>query len=435
MSLQVENLEHNMAKLTIQASAEDFEKAIQRIYVRSRNRISIPGFRRGKAPRKLIEKMYGESVFYEDAANSLISESYRKEIEEHEELDIVSRPDIDVVQIESGKPFIYTALVALKPGVELGKYKGVKCVKAETDVTDEEVEEELKRQQDINSRMVDADRPVQDKDIVTIDFEGLMDGVPFDGGKGEDYNLTIGSHTFIDNFEEQLIGKNKDENVEVNVTFPEDYGEKKLAGKPAVFKVLIKGIREKEMPELDDEFASEISEFDTMDEYRADLKEKIKKQKEDEEKARQEDELLEAIIADSNMDIPEAMVKTETDMLMENYSRQLSGQGLDMDSYLNYTGMNRDLFESQMKDQAMKNIQSRLVLEAIVSAEDIKADDEAFEEEISKTAKRYRVTPEKMKEIMGEKEQENIKKDLCMKKAVDMIFEEKTEYDPGENNE
>ena len=276
MSLQVENLEHNMAKLTIQASAEDFEKAIQRIYVRSRNRISIPGFRRGKAPRKLIEKMYGESVFYEDAANSLISESYRKEIEEHEELDIVSRPDIDVVQIESGKPFIYTALVALKPGVELGKYKGVKCVKAETDVTDEEVEEELKRQQDINSRMVDADRPVQDKDIVTIDFEGLMDGVPFDGGKGEDYNLTIGSHTFIDNFEEQLIGKSKDENVEVNVTFPEDYGEKKLAGKSAVFKVLIKGIREKEMPELDDEFASEISEFDTMDEYRADLKEKIK---------------------------------------------------------------------------------------------------------------------------------------------------------------
>ena len=435
MSLTVENLEHNMAKLTIEASAEDFEKEIERSYMRSRNRISVPGFRRGKAPRKLIEKMYGEGVFYEDAANALISDTYRKELDEHKELDVVSRPEIDVVQVESGKPLIYTAMVALKPGVELGKYKGVKCGIAKTDVTDEEVEDELKRQQDINSRIVDADRPIQDKDIAVIDFEGFMDGEPFDGGKGENYQLTIGSHSFIDNFEEQLIGKSKDEEVEVNVTFPEDYQEKSLAGQPAMFKVTIKNVREKVVPELDDDFASDVSEYDTMDEYRNGVRENIKKQKEDEERARQEDEILESIIEDSNMDIPDAMIDTETDQLMDNYQRQLRMQGLNLESYLEYTGMDYEKFVDQMKEQAGKNIRARLVLEEIAKTENLDATDEEYKEELSKMSERYRLSPEKMEETLGDKEKENIRKEIAMKKAVDLIIDEKKEVEEKEDKE
>ena len=429
MSLTVENLEHNMAKLTIETGAEDFEKEIEQAYRRSRNRISVPGFRKGKAPRKLIEKMYGESIFYEDAANVLVSTAYKKELEEHKELDVVSRPDIDVIQMESGKPFIFSATVALKPEIELGKYKGVKCVKAETDVTEEEVEEALKRQQEANSRIVDADRPIQDKDIAVIDFEGFIDGEGFEGGKGENFNLTIGSHTFIDNFEEQLIGKSKEEDVEVHVTFPEDYQEKSLAGQPALFKVHINNVKEKQIPELDDDFASEVSEYETMDEYKESVRKNIQEQKENEERARQEDELLEAIIEDSNMDIPDAMVDTEAEQLLDNYRRQLRMQGLTMDSYLSYTGMDYDKLKDQMWDQADKNIKARLILEAVVKAENLTASDEEYQEEIKKLSERYRLSPEKTEETLGENEKESIRKEITMKKAVDIIVDEKKEVE------
>ncbi len=433
MSLQVEKLEHSMAKLTIEASPEDFEKAVQKVYQKERGKITIPGFRKGKAPRNLIEKMYGKGVFYEDAANELIPETYSKELEAHPELEVVSRPRIDVVQIESGKPFIFTAEVALKPEIELGKYKGVKCTKIDTSVSEEEVDAELEKQRVNNSRIVDVeDRPVQDKDIVTIDYEGFMDGTPFDGGKGTDHELTIGSHSFIDTFEDQLIGKNKGDDCEVNVTFPEDYHEKSLAGKPALFQVSVKRIKERQIPELDDDFASDVSEFETLAEYREDTRRKLQERKEADAKAKKEDEIVKAIIEDSNMDIPDAMVETEGDQLYENQAMRFSQQGLSMEMYLRFSGMTEEQLREQMRDQARTNIEGRLVLEAIAKAEGFEAAEEEIDAEFERMAGMYRMEPEQLKKLMGEAEMKSIRSDITIRKAVDLILQEAKEQEPKE---
>ena len=427
MSLQVENLEHNMAKLTIEAPAEDFEKACQSAYMKQKSKISVPGFRKGKAPRKLIEKMYGAGVFYEDAANELIPEVYKKELDEHKELDVVSRPKIDVTQIEKDKPFIFTAEVALKPPVELGKYKGVKCTKIDTKVKKAEVQEKIDEERSRDSRIVTVeDRAIQDKDIAVIDFEGFVDGEAFDGGKGKDYELTIGSHSFIDNFEDQLIGHNVGDDVEVNVTFPKEYQEKSLEGKDALFKVKVKGIKEKQLPELDDEYVSDKG-FDTVKEYEADIKKKLTEKKENEAKAKKEDELIQAIIDDSKMDIPDAMIDTEAEVLVDNFARRIAAQGMSLDLYMQYTGMTIDRLKNQMTEQAKKNITSRLVLEAIVEAEGIEATDEEFDEEVKKMADNYKMEPDKLKDLMGEEEVNNMKRDLKMQKAVDLILSEAKE--------
>ena len=427
MSLQVENLEHNMAKLTIEAPAEDFEKACQSAYMKQKSKISVPGFRKGKAPRKLIEKMYGAGVFYEDAANELIPEVYKKELDEHKELDVVSRPKIDVTQIEKDKPFIFTAEVALKPPVELGKYKGVKCTKIDTKVKKAEVQEKIDEERSRDSRIVTVeDRAIQDKDIAVIDFEGFVDGEAFDGGKGTDYELTIGSHSFIDNFEDQLIGHNVGDDVEVNVTFPKEYQEKSLEGKDALFKVKVKGIKEKQLPELDDEYVSDKG-FDTVKEYEADIKKKLTEKKENEAKAKKEDELIQAIIDDSKMDIPDAMIDTEAEGLVDNFARRIAAQGMSLDLYMQYTGMTMDRLKNQMTEQAKKNIESRLVLEAIVEAEGIEATDEEFDEEVKKMADNYKMEPDKLKDLMGEEEVNNMKRDLKMQKAVDLILSEAKE--------
>ena len=427
MSLQVENLEHNMARLTIEASAEDFEKACQSAYQKQKGRITVPGFRKGKAPRKLIEKMYGAGVFFEEAANELIPEAYSKETKEHKELEIVSRPSVDIVQIEAGKPFIFTAEVALKPPVELGKYKGVKCTKIDTSVSDEEIDKRIEEEREKDSRIVPVtDRAIKDKDIATIDFEGFVDDVAFDGGKGTDYELTIGSHSFIDNFEEQLIGKSIGEDTEVNVTFPDDYHEKSLAGKPALFKVSVKDIKEKQIPELDEDYVSDKG-FDSVDEYREDIKKGIAGRKENEAKAEKEDELLEAIIEDSKMDIPDAMIDTEADSLVRSFTRNIVSQGMSLEMYMQYTGMTQERIKDQMKEQAEKNIKSRLVLEAVAEAEGIESTEEDFDKEVEKMASQYRMETDKLKEMMMDEEKENIHHDIKMQKAVDLILSEAKE--------
>ena len=416
-----------MARLTIEASAEDFEKACQSAYQKQKGRITVPGFRKGKAPRKLIEKMYGEGVFFEEAANELIPEAYSNEIKEHKELEIVSRPEVDIVQIEAGKPFIFTAEVALKPPVELGKYKGVKCTKIDTSVSDEEIDKRIEEERERDSRIVPVtDRAIKDKDIATIDFEGFVDDVAFDGGKGTDYDLTIGSHSFIDTFEEQLIGKSIGDDTEVNVTFPEDYQEKSLAGEAALFKVSVKGIKEKQIPALDEDYASDKG-FDSVDEYREDIKKSIAGRKEDEAKADKEDELLGAIIEDSKMDIPEAMIDTEADGLVRSFTRNIVSQGMSLEMYMQYTGMTRERLKDQMKEQAEKNIKSRLVLEAIAEVEGIESTDEDFDREVEKMASQYKMETEKLKEMMMYEEKENIHHDIRMQKAIDLILSEAKE--------
>jgi len=416
-----------MAKLTIEAPAEEFEKACQNAYMKQKSRISVPGFRKGKAPRKLIEKMYGAGVFYEDAANELIPEAYRRELDEHKELDVVSRPKIDVTQIEKDKPFIFTAEVALKPPVELGKYKGVKCTKIDTEVKDEEITEKIDEERGRDSRTITVeDRAIKYKDIAVIDFEGFVDGKAFDGGKGTDYELTIGSHSFIDNFEDQLVGHSIGDDVDVKVTFPDEYQEKSLEGKEALFKVKVKGIKEKQLPELDDEYVSDKG-FDTVDEYKEDIKKKLATKKENEARAKKEDELIQAIIDDSRMDIPEAMIDTEADNLVENFARRIGSQGMSLDLYMQYTGMTIDRLKNQMTEQAKKNIESRLILEAIVNAEGIAATDEEFDEEVKKMAENYKMEPDKLKDLMGEEESKNMRRDLAMQKAVDLIINEAKE--------
>ena len=435
MSLTVENLEHNMASLTIEASAEDFEKACQSAYQKQKGRIALPGFRKGKAPRKLIEKMYGVEVFYEDAANILVPEAYRNELNEHKELEVVSRPSIDIVQIEKGKPFIFKAEVALKPPVELGKYKGVACTKIDTSVSDDEVKERIDSEREKDSRIVEiSDRPIKENDIATIDFEGFMDGVAFDGGKGEDHDLTIGSHSFIDNFEDQLIGKSIGDDVEVNVSFPEEYHEKSIAGKPALFKVKIKGIKEKQLPELTDEYVSDKG-FENIKAYEDDARKKIEERKENEARAKHEDEIIEAIVEDSKMDIPEAMIDTEADGLVESFNQRISYQGLSPEQYMQYTGTTPEKLKKDMMSQAEKNIKSRLVLDAIVKAEGLEATDEEYEEEIKKIAGNYYMDVDRFKDMIGDSEKENIRKDVGMQKAVDFIIKEAKETKTKEKKE
>lgn len=428
MSLKVEKLEKNMAKLTIEASAEDFEKAIEAAYNKNKSKMSVPGFRKGKVPRAMLEKMYGAGIFYEDAANALIPEAYEKEISENKELEIVSQPKVDVVQIEKGKPFIFTAEVALKPEIELGKYKGVKIEKIDTEVTEEEITKEMDKERENNARTINVeDRAVQDKDMTIIDFEGFVDDVAFEGGKGENYPLTIGSGAFIPGFEEQLIGAELNEETEVKVTFPEEYQAKELAGKDAVFKVTVKEIKEKELPELDDEFASEVSEFDTLAEYKEDVKKKLTETKESEAKSKKEDAVIEAIIKDSKMEIPDPMIDTQTKQMAQDYAGRLQQQGLSLEQYFQFTGMDMDKFLEQMKPGALKRIQSRLVLEAVVKAEDIKVSDEEFEKELARMAEMYQMEADKLKEMIGDYEKEQISEDIAIQKAVELVVAEAKE--------
>lgn len=421
MSLQVEKLEHNMAKLTIEVSAEELEKALENAYQKNKKKISIPGFRKGKVPRKMVEQMYGAEIFYEDAANEMIPKAYEEALDECEE-DIVSSPKIDVTQIEKGKPFIFTAEVALKPEVTLGKYKGVTVKKADLKVTDKEVDEAIDKEREENARtIVVEDRPVKDGDITVLDFEGFVDGVPFEGGKGENYPLTIGSGTFIPGFEEKLIGAELNKEVDVEVTFPKDYQAEELKGKDAVFKCTVKEIKEKELPELDDEFAAEVSEFDTLAEYKEDLKKKLAEEKEKDAKYAKEEEVMDAVIADAKMDIPEAMIETQQRQMLDDFAQRIQSQGLSIEQYFRFTGMNADAMMDQVKPQAERKIKGRLVLEAVAKAESIAASEEEYEEEIKKMAEGYKMEPDKIKEIMGEQGKEQIMEDLAVSKAVDFL--------------
>ena len=423
MSLQVENLEKNMAKLTVEVPAEKFEEAIKTAYNKNKNRFAIPGFRKGKAPLNMIEKMYGVQVFYEEAANIVLDETYPEAAAESK-LEIVSRPEIDLVQIEKGKDFIYTATVAVKPEVTLGEYKGVEVEKVSAEVTDEDVEKELKRVQEQNSRLLTVeDRPVADGDQTVIDFEGFVDGKTFEGGKGENYPLTIGSHSFIDTFEEQLIGKNIGEECEVNVTFPTEYHAKELAGKPAMFKVTVKEIKVKELPELNDEFAGEVSEFDTLDEYKADIKAKLLKEKEDEAARAKEDAVIGKIIEGAKMEIPDAMVEYQTRQMLDEFAQRIQSQGISLDQYFQFTGLTEEKYMEEMKPRALQNIQSRLVLEAVAQAENLVAEEADIEEEIKKMADMYKMEADKIKELLGERQMEEMKKDIAVQKAAKLVAE------------
>ena len=423
MSVQVEKLEKNMAKLTVEVPAEEVEKAIQAAYLKEKNKISMPGFRKGKVPRAMIEKMYGAAVFYEEAANILIQDNYAKAMEESKE-DIVSRPTIDVVQIESGKPFIFTAEVAVRPEVTLGKYKGVQVTKIDTTVTDEEVEAALEKELQKNSRTVSVtDRPVQTGDTAVIDFEGFVDGVAFEGGKGENHPLEIGSHSFIEGFEDQLVGHNAGEEVEVNVTFPEKYQAAELAGKPAVFKVKINEIKTKELPELNDEFAQDVSEFDTLAEYKEDLRKHLEVSKENDAKRAKEDEAIKKIIDKSTMELPDAMIDTQCENMINEFAQRISQSGLTMDQYMQFSGMTIDGLKEQVRPEAITRIQSSLVLEQIAKEENIEVSDEEINAEVEKMAAQYGMEADKLKEYLGDAEKESMKRDLAITKAVDLIME------------
>ena len=427
MSLQVENMEKNMAKLTIEVSAEELEKAIQGAYLKQRNKISVPGFRKGKVPRQMIEKMYGVGIFYEDAANALIPTAYGKAYDECE-LDIVSQPKVEVVQLEKGKPFIFTAEVAVKPEVTLGEYKGLSVDKVSNRVTAKEIDAKLEEEQKKNARtVVVEDRAVQDGDEVVLDFEGFVDGVAFEGGKGENYPLTIGSGSFIPGFEEQLIGAEAEKEVEVNVTFPEEYHSEDLAGKAAVFKCTVHEIKAKELPELDDEFAAEVSEFDTLDAYKADIKAKIKEQKIADGNRKKEDQAVEKAVANATMEIPEAMIDTRVNQMAQDFAQRIQQQGLSMEQYFQFTGMTAESMMEELRPQAVKRIETRLVLEAIAKAENIEITDERIDEELAKMAEAYKMEVEKLKEFMGENEKEQMKMDLAVQDAVTFLVDNAVE--------
>ena len=427
MSLQVEKLEKNMAKLTIEVSAEDLEKAMQNAYLKAKNRITIPGFRKGKAPRKMIEHMYGKGIFLEDAANALIPEHYSKALEECE-LEIVSQPEIDVTQAEPGKAFIFTAEVAVKPEVTLGEYKGLEVPKTETEVTEEEIEAELKKEQEKNSRTITVeDRGAENGDIATIDFEGFIDGTAFEGGKGTDYPLTLGSGSFIPGFEDQLVGAKAGDHVEVNVTFPEEYQAAELAGKAAVFQCDVKKVEAKELPELDDDFAQDVSEFDTLAEYKDDIRKKLTERKEKEARTAKENAAVDKAIENAQMEIPDAMINTQISQMLDDFSRRMQAQGLTMEQYFQFTGMTADKMREEMKPQALKRIQTRLVLEKIAETENIQPADEEVNEEISKMAEMYKMEADKLKELLGDRELEQMKKDMAVQKAVTLVADEAKE--------
>ena len=421
MSCKVEDLGKNMVKLTIEATAEDFEKAIEKAYQKNKGKMNIQGFRKGKAPRAIIEKMYGVGVFYEDAANEIIPEAYEAAVKDID-IDIVSRPEIDVVQVEKGKPFIFTAEVAVKPEVTLGEYKGVEVEKQAIEITEEEINAELDKAREQNSRTVNVeDRAVAEKDTAVIDFEGFVDDGPFEGGKGEDFELVIGSHSFIDTFEDQLIGKSVGDNVEVNVTFPAEYHAKELAGKPALFKVTIKSIKVKELPEADDDFAQDVSDFNTLVEYKEDIKKNLTEKKAKAAKTAKEDAVVDKIVENATMDIPSSMVDAQKRQMAEDFAQRLQMQGLSLEQYFQFTGMNPNKFMEDLEPQALKRIQSRLVLEAIVKAENITISEEAVEKEFEEMAKTYQMELDKLKELIGEKEKEQIVMDMAVQKAIDLV--------------
>ncbi len=423
MSVKVEKLDGGMAKLIIEVADADFEAACEKAYQKQKNKIQIPGFRKGKAPRAMIEKMYGREVFYEDAANEVIPDAYEKAYDECGE-DIVSTPKIDVVQLEAGKPFIFSAEVALKPEVTLGKYKGVKVDKIDTAVTDEEVDKAIEEERERNARSIAVtDRAVQDKDEIIIDFEGFVDGEAFNGGKGENYPLTIGSGQFIPGFEDQLIGKEIGTECEVNVTFPEDYQAEDLKGKDAVFKCTVKEIKEKQLPELDDEFASEVSEFDTLDEYKADVRKNLEEKKASDAKNAKEDAVIKAIIEDSKMDIPEAMKETQKRQMIEEFAQRIQSQGLNFSQYMQFTGMTSDKLMEQVEPQAMDRIQSRLVLEAVAKAEGLTATEEDFDKKVDELVESYKMEKDKVIEMIGEEGKKQLMEDIAVSKAVDFVTE------------
>ena len=435
MSLQVEKLEKNMAKLTIEVSAEDLDKAMEKAYQKQKSRISLPGFRKGKAPRKMIESMYGKGVFMEDAVNSLVPQEYTKALGECD-LEIVSQPEINVTQMEPGKALIFTADVAVKPEVTLGDYKGVEVPKSEIAVTDEEVDAEVKKEQDKNARTVAVeDRAAANGDITTIDFEGFVDGVAFEGGKGTDYALTLGSGTFIPGFEDQLVGANTGDHVEVKVTFPEEYQAKELAGKEAVFQCDVKKIETKEVPELDDEFAKDVSEFDTLAEYKEDVKKKLTEKKEKEARTTKENAAVDKAIENAQMDIPELMTKTECRQMMDDFSRRMQQQGLSMEQYFQFTGQSMDKMMEDMKPQALKRIQTRLVLEKVAEAENIQPSEEEITEEIQKMADAYKMEADKIREAIGESGLEQMKKDMAVQKAVTVIADAAVEVEKAADAE
>lgn len=422
MSLQVERLEHNMAKLTIEVPAEEVEKALQAAYLKEHGKISLPGFRKGRVPRQMIEKMYGPEVFYDEAANRMISEAYAKAYDECE-LELVSQPKIEITQLEKGKEFIFTAEVAVKPEVKLGEYKGLKVDKVSTRVTQKEVDEEIDKERERNARTIDVtDRAVQDKDQITLDFEGFVDGVAFEGGKASDYPLTIGSGAFIPGFEDQLIGANIDEEKEINVTFPEEYQAKELAGKAAVFKCTVHSIKAKELPELDDEFVSDVSEkSETVDAYKAEVKAKIKERKENEGKQKREDQSVEQAVANAEMDIPEAMISFQSRQMVDDFARRIMQQGMTMEQYFQFTGLSEEKMMEEFKPEAEKRIRTRLTLEAIVAAENIEVSEERLDEELQKMADSYKMEVDKLKEYMGENEKKQMKEDIAIQEAVTLI--------------
>lgn len=427
MSLQVEKLEKNMAKLTIEVSADDLEKALQNAYKKQKNKISLPGFRKGKVPRQMIEKMYGPEIFYDDAANEIIPDAYAKAYDECG-LDIVSRPVVDIEQIEKGKPFIFTAEVAIKPEVTLGEYKGLEVDQVPVEVTAEEVEKKLQDEAEKNARTVTVeDRPVADGDEVILDFEGFVDGEAFEGGKGENYPLTIGSGSFIPGFEEQLVGAEAEKEVEVKVTFPEDYHAEDLKGKDAVFKCIVHEIKEKELPEIDDEFAAEVSEFDTLDEYRADVEAKLKEEKEADAKRQKEDQAVEKAVENASFEIPEAMIDTNVRQMTDDFAQRIRSQGLTMEQYFQLTGMSAQKLEEEMRPQAVKRIETRIVLEAVAKAENIEVSDERLDEEIAKMAESYHMDADKLKEFMGDAEKKQMKEDIAVQEAVTFLLENAVE--------
>lgn len=424
MSLQVEKLEKNMAKLTVEVPAEQFEAALKTSFQKNKNKFSIPGFRKGKAPQAMVEKMYGVGVLYDDAIDTLLDSTYADAVKESG-LEIVSRPEISIEQIEKGKTFIYTALVAVKPEVTLGEYKGVEVEKAKPEVTDADVEAELKKVQDQNSRMVNVeDRAVENGDHTVIDFEGFVDGQPFEGGKSEAYPLVIGSHSFIDTFEEQLIGKNIGDEVEVNVTFPAEYHAEELAGKPAVFKVKIHEIKSKELPELNDEFAGEVSEFETMDEYKSDIRAKLAETKQQQATTENENNVVEKVVENASMEIPDAMIDEQVREMINDYARRMQSQGISLEQYMQFTGMTIEKLQEQSRPQAEKRIRTRLVLEAVVAAENIQVSDEAVDAEIAKMAETYKMEADKVRSIMGEAGIAQMKEDMAVQEAVDFLVAE-----------
>ena len=424
MSLQVEKLEKNMAKLTIEVPAEEFDAAIKNASNKNKYKFSIPGFRKGKAPLAMLEKMYGAGIFYEDAANEVIDASYPKAAEESKE-EIVSTPEIKVTQIEKGKAFIYEATVALKPEVTLGEYKGVEVKKAEAVVTDEDVENELTAARKKNGRLIDVeDGAIEDGDNTIIDFTGYIDDKTFDGGAGTDYPLVIGSHSFIEGFEDQLIGKKKGETCDVNVTFPAEYHADELAGKPAKFVVTIKEVKRNELPELNDEFASEVSDFDTLDEYKADIRKKLQEKKEQDAKVENENNVIEKVVENAQMELPQPMVDTQAREMVENYARRLQSQGLNINDYMKYTGMTPEKLMEQMRPEAEKRIKTRLVLEKVVEVENVEVSDEKLDEQINEIAASYKLEGAKLKEMMGEREKKQIREDLKVQAAIDLLVEQ-----------